>query len=77
LAVKPKSGVVISLQNLHEMTGDKFVGLRILGSVLIVIWLALLMAGKGGFIHLLVLNGLAIWVVDSVSRYRAQMTESL
>jgi hypothetical protein len=53
------------------------VGLRILGSVLIVIWLALLVAGKGGFIHLLLLNGIGIWVVDLVSRYRAKMTENL
>ena len=52
-------------------------GLRVLGSVLIVIWLALLVAGKGGFVHLLLLNGIALWVVDLVSRYRARMTETI
>ena len=52
-------------------------GLRILGSVLIIVWLALFVLGKSGFIHLLLLNGIGIWVVDLVSRYRAQMTESL
>ena len=58
------------------MTGGKIVGLRILGSVLIMVWLALVVIGKGGFVHLLLLNGIGIWVVDLVSRYRAQMTES-
>ena len=58
------------------MTGGKIVGLRILGSVLIIVWLALVVIGKGGFVHLLLLNGIGIWVVDLVSRYRAQMTES-
>ena len=58
------------------MTGGKIVGLRILGSVLIIIWLALVVIGKGGFVHLLLLNGIGIWVVDLVSKYRAQMTES-
>jgi hypothetical protein len=58
------------------MTGGKIVGLRILGSVLIIVWLALVVIGKGGFVHLLLLNGIGIWVVDLVSKYRAQMTES-
>lgn len=51
-------------------------GVRYLGSALIIIWLLLVVIGKGGFIHLLLLNGIALWVVDLVSIYRAQMTET-
>ena len=41
----------------------------------LIVWLVLVMAGKGGFIHLLLLNGLVVWIVDLVSVYRGQMQE--
>jgi hypothetical protein len=50
--------------------------LRIIASVLIAVWLLLVILGKGGFVHLLLLNGIVIWVIDAVSIYRSRMTES-
>jgi hypothetical protein len=51
--------------------------IRILGSALIVLWLLLVLIGKGGFVHLLLLNGIAVWIVDLVSIFRARMTEDI
>ena len=50
--------------------------LRIIATALLVLWLVLVLLGKGGFIHLLLLNGIVIWVIDAVSIYRSQMTQA-
>jgi hypothetical protein len=50
--------------------------LRIIATVLLGIWIALVLIGIGGFVHLLLLNGVVLWVVDAVSIYRSRMTES-
>ena len=50
--------------------------LRIIASVLLAIWLLLVILGKGGFAHLLLLIGIVIWIIDAVSIYRSRMTES-
>jgi hypothetical protein len=51
------------------------VSIRLLASALLIVWLVLVIAGKGGFVHLFLLNGIVIWIVDLVSVYRARMTE--
>jgi hypothetical protein len=55
---------------------EQNMGLRIFATALLVLWLLLLVLGKGGFIHLLLLNGIVIWVIDTVSMYRSQMTRT-
>lgn len=47
-------------------------GLKILAGVLLGIWLVLVLIGRGGFIHLLLLNGLSVLAIDLVSMYRAR-----
>ena len=37
------------------------------------IWLLLVLIGKGGFIHILLLNGIAVAVVDIVYTYRSRV----
>lgn len=48
--------------------------IRIIAAVLLVIWLVLVLMGKGGLVHLLLLNGIVIWVIDAVSIYRSSMS---
>ena len=50
--------------------------MRILSATLLGIWLVLVLMGKGGFVHLLLLIGIVTWIIDAVSLYRAKMTES-
>lgn len=49
--------------------------LRILTAVLFIIWLALVAIGKGGFVHLLLLNAIGLAVVESAAVYRARMPD--
>jgi hypothetical protein len=52
--------------------------LRLIAGVLLGIWLLLVLLGKGGFVHILLLNGIAVAVVDLVAVYRHRATiESL
>lgn len=52
--------------------------LRLIAGVLLGIWLLLVLLGKGGFVHILLLNGIAVAVVDLVAVYRHRVTtESL
>jgi hypothetical protein len=50
-------------------------GLQIIAGVLLAIWLVLVVIGKGGFVHLLLLNAIVISVLDAVSMYRGRMKE--
>ena len=49
--------------------------LKLVAAVLLGIWLLLVLLGKGGLVHILLLNGLAVAVVDLVSVYRRRITE--
>ena len=50
--------------------------LRNIALVLLAAWLLLVLIGKGGFVHLLLLNGIVIYLIDAVSIYRSKMTQS-
>ena len=50
------------------------VPLRLITGVLWVIWLVLVLAGKGGFVHLLLLSGIGVAVVEIVTVYRTRLT---
>ena len=47
-------------------------GLRILAGILLGSWLIFVLMGRGGFIHLLLLNGVSVLAIDLVARYRAR-----
>jgi len=47
-------------------------GLKILAGILLGLWLIFVLMGRGGFIHLLLLNGLSTLAIDLVSMYRAR-----
>ena len=49
--------------------------LRIIAGVLIGIWLVLVLMGKGGFVHMLLLNGLGFAATDLVTVYRTRMAQ--
>jgi len=52
-------------------------GLIKIAAILCIVWLVLLLLGKGGFVHLLPLNALGLIVVDLVALYRAQLKETI
>ena len=45
---------------------------KVAGAVLI-IWLVLVLVGKGGFVHLLLLNALGLIIVDLTGLYRRNL----
>lgn len=47
--------------------------LILITGLLLVIWLVLLLMGKGGFIHILLLNALGVASVEVMTRVRARM----
>jgi len=47
---------------------------RTVATILIAIWLVLVVLGKGGFVHLLLLTAIAVALVDAVTVYRSRMT---
>jgi hypothetical protein len=49
--------------------------LRLVTGVILSIWLVLVLLGKGGFAHLLLLNGLGVGMVELVRVYRSRVTE--
>jgi hypothetical protein len=49
--------------------------LKILAGCLLGIWLLLVMLGKGGFVHLLLFNGLGVLLIDFVSFYRRRVRQ--
>ena len=48
--------------------------LRLIAGVLLVVWLMLVLIGKGGFVHILLLNGIGVAVVDLMTVVRTRMT---
>ena len=49
--------------------------LRIIAGILVAIWLLLVLLGRGGFFHLLLLSAIGVAFVDAVGVYRSKMTE--
>jgi|CXWL01.1.fsa_nt_gi hypothetical protein len=49
--------------------------LRIITALLLAIWLVLVLIGKGGFVHLLILTAIAMTVIEGVTTYRAKMVD--
>jgi hypothetical protein len=47
--------------------------LRLVSGVLLGTWLVLVLLGKGGFVHLLLLNFLGIAVTEFVAEYRSRL----
>jgi len=55
--------------------GERFgVLLKIIAAVLLGIWLVLVLLGKGGFVHLLLLNGMGVAAVEAMTIYRTRMS---
>ncbi|CAN5526775.1 hypothetical protein BH10ACI3_BH10ACI3_10520 [soil metagenome] len=48
--------------------------LRIIGVVLLLTWLLLVLLGRGGFVHLLLLTGIGIASVEMMTVYRSRLT---
>jgi len=46
--------------------------LKALWITLLGVWLVLVLMGKGGFIHLLLLNGISVLMIDLVAIYRSR-----
>ena len=49
--------------------------LKIIAGILLGIWLVLVLMGKGGFVHVLLLSGIGVAVVALVCDYRGRVTE--
>lgn len=52
-------------------------GLKLIAGVILGIWLILVLMGKGGFAHMLLLFGLSTLAIDGVSAYRARNVHQL
>jgi hypothetical protein len=52
-------------------------GLKIIAGVILGIWLILVLMGKGGFAHMLLLFGISTIAIDSVSAWRARNVRHL
>jgi len=49
--------------------------LRLITGVLLGIWLLLVFLGKGGFVHLLLLTGIGVAMVEIVTVFRSKLTK--
>ncbi len=47
--------------------------LKIIAGLLFGVWLVLVLAGKGGFVHLLLLNALGVAAVELMTMYRTRL----
>jgi hypothetical protein len=50
------------------------VKLHLITGILFAVWLALVILGKGGFIHLFLLSAIGVGFVDIVGLYRTRVT---
>lgn len=48
--------------------------LRLIAAMLLLTWLVLVLLGKGGFVHILLLNGLGVAAVSIMTLVRTRMT---
>ncbi len=62
-----------SLKNVCEKRKAELIMLWIVAGTLLVIWIVLLLLGKGGFIHVLPLSALALIVAQTAANRRAAM----
>jgi hypothetical protein len=69
------SKIAFAVVRLREFSPSGNMLLRIVAGVLFAIWLALLIAGKKGFIHLLLLNALGVLFTELLVTYRTKMTQ--
>ena len=51
-------------------------GLKALWITLFAVWIVLMLMGKGGFVHLLFLNGVSVLMIDLVAKYRSRHVRS-
>jgi hypothetical protein len=49
--------------------------LRVIAGILAAVWLLLVVLGKGGFVHILILNAIGIISVETVTAYRSRLAE--
>ena len=49
--------------------------LRIIAGIVLGIWFLLVLSGKGGFVHILLLCGIGVLAVDLVTVYRGKMKQ--
>ncbi|MFN2456427.1 MAG: hypothetical protein ABR577_19705 [Pyrinomonadaceae bacterium] len=47
--------------------------LWLLSCVLLIIWLAMVLFGKGGFVHIILLSAVSLFVIEWVAKRRAAM----
>jgi hypothetical protein len=50
--------------------------LRLIAATLFVMWLALVFAGKGGFVHLLLFNAIGVAAVEVMTEIRSRTRAS-
>lgn len=48
--------------------------LRLFAAAMLATWIVLLLVGKGGFVHLLLLGTIGVVVVEFMTSYRTRMT---
>jgi hypothetical protein len=48
--------------------------LKLIAAILLITWLVLVLMGRGGFVHILLLNGLGIAAVEVMTIIRSRMT---
>ena len=48
--------------------------LKVIAVSLFGVWLLLVIGGKGGFVHLLLLNAIGVVSVEAVGQYRQRLT---
>lgn len=49
-------------------------GLRIIAGIILGIWIVLVLLGKGGLVHILLLNVIGIAFVDLLTIYRTRLS---
>lgn len=47
--------------------------LKVIAGILLGIWLVLVLLGKGGFVHIILINGMTIAVAEAVRMYRVSV----
>jgi hypothetical protein len=60
---------------LYVLRGDSML-LRVSAGILFGIWMILLLMGKGGLVHLLLLNALGVAFTEALVVYRTRMTRA-
>ena len=63
--------VLLSTDANYWLFENRAMVLRIIAGVLLLVWLALVLMGKGGFVHILLLNAIGIIAVEVMTAYRS------